>query len=322
MRTFKLRKLKRVHGLHFAPDGGRLLAVGGDEAFMVDAAVWLDLTTGAETGRLEFLADQYAVAPGLSRLALGGGHQYEGPVGHPVRWADPRPDGGAPWHPFPVRSRSPLGIDVFGLAFAPDGNRLAVGHGSPFRRTADLGEYEWEFRVSVRQLDPPKALWQTVVSDMPGALAFSPDGTQLAVTGGPEADPPVHLFTPPGRKSLRFDPTGTRTRCLAFSPNGTRLAAANARAVYLLSTADLSLDAELAGHKGQVNAVAFSPDGRRLLSASHDGAVRVWDVGGGRLIQAFDWKVGPVTALAVAPDGLTCTAAGKGGQVVIWDLDG
>ena len=76
----------------------------------------------------------------------------------------------------------------------------------------------------------------------------------------------------------------------------------------------------LGGHKGQVNAITAFPEGRRLLSASHDGAIRIWDLANGRETAALDWTIGPITALAFAPDGLTCAAAGAKGRVVLWDV--
>ena len=50
MRVIKLKKVKRINGLHYAPDG-RLLVVGGYEAGAVDAAVWVDPTAGAAAAK-------------------------------------------------------------------------------------------------------------------------------------------------------------------------------------------------------------------------------------------------------------------------------
>ena len=74
-------------------------------------------------------------------------------------------------------------------------------------------------------------------------------------------------------------------------------------------------------HPKQVNCIAFSPDGRDLVSACQDEQVRVWDVKTGELLRCYDWKVGAVTSLAFAPDGLTVAAGGEKGQVVVWDWE-
>lgn len=43
----------------------------------------------------------------------------------------------------------------------------------------------------------------------------------------------------------------------------------------------------LADHFGPVNAVAFSPDGRRLVSGADDRSIRLWDVARGAPVCAF-----------------------------------
>ncbi len=324
MRTYKLKKCKRVHGLQFAADGRRLLAVGGAEAGMVDCAVWLDLATGDSASRIDQLARGYAVSPEGSRLVFVGAHRYRG-GGVPLQWT-PLPDFSGGWWPVPEpavrRQKLSSYSELWTVAFDPSGDTLIVGHGNTHRRTADLGVYEWEMGLTQLRFESGEVVKRLSVSDLPGVFAFNGDGTRLAVSGGPESGQPevVVLEFPGGRMMFRYVPSGTRTRCLTFLPDG-RLVAANARNVYVFPPDGPEPDFVLTGHEGQVNALAAFPDGRRLLSASHDGAIRVWDLADGRETAALDWKIGPITALAFAPDGLTCAAAGAKGQVVLWDVD-
>src|SRR5262249_30518896 len=60
---------------------------------------------------------------------------------------------------------------------------------------------------------------------------------------------------------------------------------------------------QLVGHKKGIAAVAFSPDGKKLASASEDGTVRLWDVETGQVIGAPMVHPGPVRGVAFLENG-------------------
>jgi eukaryotic-like serine/threonine-protein kinase len=73
------------------------------------------------------------------------------------------------------------------------------------------------------------------------------------------------------------------------------------------------------GHTGNVVSVTFSPDGKRLASASHDNTVKVWDAQTGKVIFTLEGHVGQVYCVSFSPDGESLASASADGTVKVWD---
>ncbi len=78
---------------------------------------------------------------------------------------------------------------------------------------------------------------------------------------------------------------------------------------------------ELSGHTAAVHALAFSPDGRRLVSGAFDNALNVWDVETGQLIKSLRGHAGQVRSCRFSPDGKKVLSGGHDGQVKVWNVD-
>jgi WD40 repeat protein len=76
----------------------------------------------------------------------------------------------------------------------------------------------------------------------------------------------------------------------------------------------------LVGHRDWVNQIALTPDGRRIVTASEDGSVAVWDLTTGRLIERLTGHEGAVRAVDVLGDGGRVLSGGEDGTLRLWDL--
>ena len=72
-------------------------------------------------------------------------------------------------------------------------------------------------------------------------------------------------------------------------------------------------------HAGEVHAVAFCPEGRRLATASGDRTARLWDVSTGSALAPPLGHDGPVRHAAFSPDGTAVATASDDGAIRVWD---
>lgn len=111
-------------------------------------------------------------------------------------------------------------------------------------------------------------------------------------------------------------------RAIALSPDGKTLAVTADWDVLLFDVERWPSTPRIIGrHTGMVTCLAFTPDGRSLLTGGWDETVRTWDLQGTRPPTVFNWPVGRVSSIAVAPDGLRAVVGGETGTISIWDLD-
>ncbi len=189
-------------------------------------------------------------------------------------------------------------------AFSPDGTLVLTS-------AVDGAVHLWDARAArrVRQIRSPDHAANITI--------FSPDGARIATAG----NSPAHAYlwdTATGKRIAEFKKEYMRKiNHMCFSADGSKLAVAFHG--HLACLFDVASGEEISSfqHRNSVFTVSFSPDGERVVSASHDFTAQVWNSRDGAHIATLGNNYEQFAAFS--PDGRRIVTTSYGGPPRLWD---
>ena len=196
---------------------------------------------------------------------------------------------------------------VRSVAFSPDGKLLAT-----FDNRGNIKVADWASDRTLTNFTVPPPRRRPA-----GVVVFSPDGNRLAI--GEDYGHIQLLDLRTGTVVPLQTQSSAGVVALVFSADARLLAAGLGSAVRLWDANSGEPRGQLTNHTDSVNALAFTPDGRQLASASGDGTIRIWNAADHTELRCLRSSGEGLPALAMMPDGRTLVTAGYRGSLCFWD---
>lgn len=211
---------------------------------------------------------------------------------------------------------NPRNAYIYNAALSPDGTLVA--------ESANWAGHTYLWNMARRRY--------IAVLNNPGfgvdPLAFSPDGSTLAVGNGAAGHGrgfgQVALWNL-ARRTIRTSyrtPDRAQVQSVSFSPDGTLLAATGIRSAYLFDVTSGQLTRTLTGPPGAViRDIAFSPDSRMLAAILTSNAACIWNLTTGRIVATMpDPASTEISSLAYSPDGKTLAVGDLDSHIFLWNV--
>jgi WD40 repeat protein len=206
-------------------------------------------------------------------------------------------------------------------AFSPDGSQIAVGSGNDadfgvtflksdglaVQSTAAMTGIVWDIAYS------PDGLYLVSAANDTG-------GKRLRVWNPKDGSQVIALDGPYVASSVAFSPDGSRLAVGGLDD-------AMKGVIWIYDTQNWAVVMQLKTANQNITAMAYTPDGRRLVSGGTDGMIHVWSTADGKQVKAFSIG-GQANRLAISADGrmlassfckqTNASGCSKGG-VAVWD---
>jgi len=277
-----------VNSVALSPDGKHIVSGGEDNTIKV----W-DTKTGAEVMTISITAGNeescVAISPDGKRIVSGDDS------GQVNVW-----DVASGKEVMTLKGHERF---VSSVAFSQDGKLIASG--------------SYDDTVKVWDAETGKQ-----VMTLPGhesgvtCVAFSPDGKRI-VSGDNWGKIRVWDAVT-GNKMLTLEEYWVSS--VSFSPDGKLMVVGGGNEIQIWDATTTTKVTTLRGHDGSTLSVAFSPDGKNVVSGSMDNMIKVWDTATGEELMTLRGHEYSVSSVTFTPDGKKIISGSYDGTIKVWDL--